>query len=75
MANLVAFLLLFFFIWSVLGVVLYGAMCKEGDEDLEPVLRSTRCLLTNPDMLLPVQVHKANPSLPARHLLFRAPAL
>jgi len=60
MANLVAFLLLFFFIWSVLGVVLYGAMCKEGDEDLEPVLRSTRCLLTNPDMLLPVQAHFQN---------------
>ena len=42
MGNLVAFLLLFFFIWGVLGVQLYGNMCMAGDESLEPPLRSTR---------------------------------
>jgi len=57
MGNLVAFLFLFFFIWSVLGVVLYGNMCKSGDEALEPALRSTRCLLTGPDDLLGPQAH------------------
>jgi hypothetical protein len=57
MANLVAFLMLFFFIWSVLGVVLYGNMCMSGEEDLEPLLRSTRCLLTDQDAVLPLQAH------------------
>jgi hypothetical protein len=56
MANLVSFLLLFFFIWSVLGVTLYGAMCKDGDESFEPALRGARCTLVNPDMVLPYQV-------------------
>ena len=42
MGNLVAFLMLFFFIWGVLGVQLYGNMCKAGDESLDQPLRSTR---------------------------------
>jgi len=53
----VAFLLLFFFIWSVLGVVLFGNLCAAGDEALEPLLRSTRCLLTDPDSVLSAQAH------------------
>ncbi len=57
MANLVSFLMLFFFIWSVLGVQLYSQMCMVGDEAKDPPLRSTRCLLINPDNLLPRQMH------------------
>jgi len=57
MANLVSFLVLFFFIWSVLGVVLYGAMCKDGDDSLEPALRGARCIFTNPEKVLPYQAH------------------
>ena len=74
MGNLVCFLLLFFFIWSVLGVVLYGNMCMEDDvnpEEVGPVwgvesalvkpsLRMTRCLFTDPDALLPKQAHLQN---------------
>jgi len=49
--NLFSFLLLLFFIYSILGVMVFGAMCKDGDQGFEG-LYAVRCMLSPEDLLL-----------------------
>jgi hypothetical protein len=51
LANLFAMLGLFFFVFSVLGVTLFGTLCAK-DDPLQPGRQGLRCSLADPDGLL-----------------------
>lgn len=49
--NLFTMLALLFFVYSVLGVQLFGNICVDGEQSL-PGFKAVRCMLTDPERLL-----------------------
>lgn len=49
--NLFSFLMLLFFIYSIIGVMVFGSLCRDGDQGLDG-LQAVRCLLSPEDLLL-----------------------